>query len=61
MIKNGIKIKSIKGDGFGKAEVTFLEVAQANKCLDISKGKEDPFIKFVIPNRVRKIKGIIAD
>lgn len=61
LIKNGIKIDNIKSDGFGKAKVTFLEVAQANKCLAINKGKEEPFVRFVIPNRVRKCRGIISD
>lgn len=61
LVKKGIKVESIKGEGFGKAEIVFFDVVQANKCLDLDKGQEDPFIKFVIPNRVRKVKGIIAD
>lgn len=61
LAKKDIKIESIRGEGFGKAEVTFFDVVQANKWLDVNKGQEDPMVKFIIPSRVKRVKGIITD
>lgn len=37
IVKTGTRIESIKGSSFGKAEVTFIHVIQANKCSDLRK------------------------
>lgn len=54
IVKTNIRIERIKGSRFGKAVVIFINVIQTNKCLDLNKGSEDPFVKFYIPNRVKK-------
>lgn len=61
IVKKGIKVDSVKGCGFGKAEVTFRDIVQANRCLELDKNSENPLVKFVILNRIRKCKGIIKD
>lgn len=59
--KHNIKIDSIKSCGFGKAEITFLDVVNANRSLDLNKVSEDPLVKFFIPSRVKICRGIIKD
>lgn len=61
LMKNGIKLDSVRSGGFGKAEITFIDIVQANRCLDLNKKEGELLVKFVIPNRIKKCKGIIKD
>lgn len=61
LMKNGIKLDSIKSSGFGKAEITFIDIVHANRCLDLNNKEGELLVKFVIPNRIKKCKGIIKD
>lgn len=57
----GCNFDRIKNSGYGKAEVKFFDIKNANKCLDINKHESDKTIDFYIPNRVKRCRGIISD
>lgn len=60
--KLGCNIERIKNSGFGKAEVTFIDVKNANKCIEKSQKDVKGCVKVYIPNRVKRYsRGIIKD
>lgn len=60
--KEGIKIKELKQSGLATAEIKFHNIIEANDCLKIGKDStEDRQIKYMIPGRMQRIKGVISD
>lgn len=57
--KIGCNFEKIKNNG--KAEVTFFDIKNANKCLDVSRKEINKIVNFYIPNRVKRCRGIISD
>lgn len=60
--REGIKLKELRHCGLSVAELKFCNIIEANNCLNIGRGnKEDRQIRYSIPGRMQRIKGVISD
>lgn len=60
--KQGYRVSEVKTSGFGRVDLVFDSIHEANRCLnDKGEGGGDgKYINFSIPSRSRKCKGIIT-
>lgn len=59
--KLGCNVERIKNCGFGKAEVAFIDVKNANKCIEKCSKDIKRDVQAYIPNRAQRCRGIIKD
>lgn len=59
--RTGIRIRGIKSCRFEIADLRFANIIEANKCLNLGRGKEEYQVEYSIPRRVTRIKGVISD
>lgn len=58
----GIRVEKIKNIGYNRTEIKLKNIRDANKLLDLGKqGEDNAQIKFNIPKRIARRKGVIID
>lgn len=57
----GLRMRGIKNCEIALADIRFENIIDANKCLNLGEDREDSQVKYSIPNRIMRIKGVISD
>lgn len=59
--RKGYKVAEVKDKGYGRLELVFENMTEANRCLDDKEGKEGKIIDFSIPRVNVASKGVVVD
>lgn len=60
--EKGYKVIEINNSRFGRLDLFFDNFQEANRCLlDKKSGRLEKTVEFIIPNRIKRCKGVITD